>query len=116
MIQVDSKVRSISGIRTGFAGVVKSVSESGTHAKVLWETEDSSTVKIESLSEIKSRSKKESVTTTGEPQSPGIIEQILAHHKAGKSNKEIVKLGFNKSTVYRQVGEFKKKNTSSNTK
>lgn len=39
-----------------------------------------------------------------------IIEQILAHHVSGLSNKEIIALGFNKSTVGRQVGEFKKRN------
>lgn len=38
------------------------------------------------------------------------IAQIIAHHKAGKSNKEIIALGFNKSTVNRQVGEYKKAN------
>lgn len=40
----------------------------------------------------------------------GLIEQILNHHRAGLSNKEIIALGFNKSTVARQVGEYKKRN------
>ncbi len=38
------------------------------------------------------------------------IQQILALHKDGKTNKEIVAMGFNQSTVNRQVGEYKKKN------
>jgi hypothetical protein len=38
-----------------------------------------------------------------------IIEQILDLHKAGKSNKEIIAAGFNKSTVARQVSEYKKR-------
>lgn len=37
-----------------------------------------------------------------------IIERILALHKAGKTNKEIIAAGFNKSTVGRQVSEYKK--------
>lgn len=38
-----------------------------------------------------------------------IIEQILELHKQGKTNKEIVAAGFNKSTVNRQVSEYKKR-------
>lgn len=38
------------------------------------------------------------------------IQQIIALHKAGKSNKEIIEAGYNKSTVARQVSEYKKKN------
>lgn len=38
-----------------------------------------------------------------------IIEQIIALHKQGLSNKEIIAKGFNKSTVGRQVSEFKKR-------
>lgn len=45
----------------------------------------------------------------GEPKEGSIIHQILEHHKAGKSNKEICELGFNKSTVNRQVNEYKKR-------
>lgn len=41
-----------------------------------------------------------------------IIEQILELHKAGKSNKEIIAAGFNKSTVARQVSEYKKREGS----
>lgn len=40
------------------------------------------------------------------PHVPGKIEQILAMHKAGKTNKEIVAAGFNKSTVGIQVRKF----------
>ena len=36
------------------------------------------------------------------------IETILALHVKGYTNKEIIEAGFNKSTVYRQVGEYKK--------
>lgn len=39
-----------------------------------------------------------------------IIEQILALHQQGLSNKDIIAKGFNKSTVNRQVSEFKKRN------
>ena len=38
-----------------------------------------------------------------------IIQQIIALHVEGKSNKEIIALGFNKSTVGRQVSEYKKR-------
>lgn len=38
----------------------------------------------------------------------GKIESILMLHAKGFTNKEIVEAGFNKSTVYRQVGELKK--------
>lgn len=41
-----------------------------------------------------------------------VIAQILALHIAGKTNKEIIELGFNKSTVGRQVSEYKKKSTN----
>lgn len=37
-----------------------------------------------------------------------IIHQIIEHHKAGLTNPQIIALGFNKSTVGRQVGEYKK--------
>lgn len=43
-----------------------------------------------------------------EEKGPGKIEQILALHKAGKSNKEIVESGFNKTTVSIQVAKYKK--------
>lgn len=55
-------------------------------------------------------------TTTASPKPPppptnggSIIQEILKLHQAGKSNKEIIAMGFNKSTVGRQVGEFKKR-------
>ncbi len=38
-----------------------------------------------------------------------IIQQIIALHEKGLSNKEIIEKGFNKSTVARQVSEFKKR-------
>ena len=38
-----------------------------------------------------------------------IIEQIIELHEQGLSNKQIVEKGFNKSTVNRQVGEYKKR-------
>ncbi len=37
-----------------------------------------------------------------------IIGKILKLHKEGKTNKEIIALGYNKSTVGRQVSEYKK--------
>lgn len=40
-----------------------------------------------------------------------IIKEILALHKAGRSNKEIVEAGYNKTTVSRQVKEYKTKTT-----
>lgn len=43
-----------------------------------------------------------------EDKGPGKIEQILALHKAGKTNAEIVEKGFNKTTVSIQVSKFKK--------
>lgn len=39
----------------------------------------------------------------------GKIEQILWLHDSGLSNNEIIAKGFNKSTVGRQVGEYKKR-------
>lgn len=39
---------------------------------------------------------------------PGKIEQIIALHKKGKSNAEIVEAGFNKTTVSIQVSKYKK--------
>jgi hypothetical protein len=39
----------------------------------------------------------------------GIIQQIIEHHKQGLTNKEIIAKGFNKSTVGRQISEYKKK-------
>lgn len=50
---------------------------------------------------------------TKEPGGESIIGQIIAHHKAGLSNKQIIELGFNKSTVGRQVGEYKKRQQNS---
>lgn len=39
----------------------------------------------------------------------GKVAQIIALAAQGKSVAEIISLGFNKSTVYRQVGEWKKR-------
>lgn len=39
---------------------------------------------------------------------PGKIEQIIALHKQGLSNKEIAEKGFNKTTISIQVSKFKK--------
>lgn len=44
-----------------------------------------------------------------EPKKGSIIEQILDLHKQGKTNKEIIAMGYNKSTVGRQVSEYKKR-------
>lgn len=41
--------------------------------------------------------------------SGGKIQQILAMHDAGNSNDEIIAAGFNKSTVYRQVKEYRER-------
>lgn len=41
-----------------------------------------------------------------EVKEPGKIEQILAHHKAGKTVDEIVALGFNKTTVKIQTARY----------
>lgn len=38
----------------------------------------------------------------------GKIDQIIAFHEAGKTNAEIVDLGFNKTTVSIQVSKYKK--------
>lgn len=48
--------------------------------------------------------KKTKVVEKGE----GKIDQILALHKSGQSNAEIVEAGFNKTTVSIQVAKFKK--------
>lgn len=45
---------------------------------------------------------------TEEEKGPGKIEQILAFHKQGLSNQEIVEKGFNKTTVAIQVAKHKK--------
>lgn len=48
----------------------------------------------------------------GESESEGMeggkIDSILMLHAKGFTNSEIIEAGFNKSTVYRQVGELKK--------
>lgn len=43
------------------------------------------------------------------PGGKSIIEQILDLYKEGLSNKEIIEKGYNKSTVNRQVAEYKKR-------
>lgn len=40
------------------------------------------------------------------PRDGSIIQQIIAHHKSGKTKQEIVALGFNKNTVGIQVGRY----------
>jgi hypothetical protein len=51
--------------------------------------------------------------TRGEKKDPmfgkGIVAAILQLHEAGKSNQDIIAMGYNKSTVYRQIGEYKKR-------
>ena len=39
---------------------------------------------------------------------PGLIEQIIALHNQGLSNKEIIEKGFNKTTVSIQVSKYKR--------
>jgi hypothetical protein len=44
----------------------------------------------------------------GEEEGSGKIVTILRLHRAGYSRAEIVAAGFNRSTVYRQVGDYEK--------
>jgi len=39
-----------------------------------------------------------------------VTKQIIILYKNGKTNKEIIAMGFNKSTVARQISEYKKQN------
>lgn len=55
----------------------------------------------------KAAAKKAAAVKT-EEKGPGKIQQILALHKAGKSNAEIVEAGFNKTTVSIQVARYKR--------
>lgn len=57
---------------------------------------------------VKGAAKKAAAKT--EEKGPGKIEQIIALHKKGKSNQEIVEAGFNKTTVSIQVAKYKKEN------
>lgn len=50
----------------------------------------------------------------GEPKPGSVIAQILDLHRQGLSNKEIVEQGYNKSTVNRQVNEYKKRKANGN--
>jgi hypothetical protein len=50
----------------------------------------------------------ESAEGSGEDEGAGKIQMILKLHIAGYERSEIVKAGFNRSTVYRQVGEYEK--------
>lgn len=43
------------------------------------------------------------------PKTSSVIGQIIALHLEGKSKKDIIAAGYNKSTVNRQVGEYIKK-------
>jgi len=54
-------------------------------------------------SEVPNETKKEPADGSGK------IAQILKLHDEGKTHKEIIERGFNKSTVYRQIGEYKKR-------
>ncbi len=56
----------------------------------------------------KAATKAAAAAKEGEVKGPGKIEQIIALHVAGKSNKEIVEAGFNKTTVSIQVSKYKK--------
>jgi hypothetical protein len=54
--------------------------------------------------------RKTDTATKGDPASgTGKVAQIIALAEEGKSTAEIIELGFNKSTVYRQVSEWKKR-------
>jgi hypothetical protein len=68
--------------------------------------EDSKKTKVVTTVKVKENTKTQA---KGEPKTGSIIQQIIEHHKKGLSNKEIVELGFNKSTVNRQVSEYKKR-------
>jgi hypothetical protein len=46
----------------------------------------------------------------------GKVAQIIALAEQGKSTAEIIEMGFNKSTVYRQVSEWKKRTATSKEK
>lgn len=56
----------------------------------------------------------ENAAAEAEARQPGKIEQILQLHKEGKSNKEIVAAGFNKTTVSIQVAKYKKSQEAAN--
>jgi hypothetical protein len=49
------------------------------------------------------------------PEGEGKIVKILRLHRAGYTRSEIVKAGFNRSTVYRQVGDFERWRTAPQT-
>lgn len=55
------------------------------------------------------KTEQEPATETPPAGGSNITAQIVALHKQGLSNAEIVAKGFNKSTVARQVGEYKKR-------
>ena len=62
--------------------------------------------------EVKKEGKQKPVKKNDSPPIPrdrGIVAQIIELYKSGKTNKEIVDLGFNRNTVARQVSEFKKR-------
>lgn len=54
--------------------------------------------------------------TTNEGKGTGIVAQIIELAEQGKSVGEIIEMGYNKSTVYRQVGEWKKRSKASTVK
>jgi hypothetical protein len=58
--------------------------------------------------------KTDTTASKGDPASgTGKVAQIIALAEEGKSTAEIIELGFNKSTVYRQVSEWKKRKAES---
>lgn len=63
--------------------------------------------------------KRQSTNSTGKSdpaEGTGIVAQIIAHAESGKSTKEIIELGYNKSTVYRQYSEWKKRKAAAREK
>ena len=80
------------------------IKEAPKRAKVIVE-EGEETFEDRLAKEVKQVVKQKSVSVPG---AGSIIDQILTHYKAGKTRAEIVALGFNKSTVARQCGEYEK--------
>jgi hypothetical protein len=60
---------------------------------------------------------KKATTGTKDPgNGTGKVAQIIALAEQGKSTAEIIEMGFNKSTVYRQVSEWKKRTATTKEK
>lgn len=51
---------------------------------------------------------KKTATKSANKGGKGLIEQIIALHKKGKTNVEIAEAGFNKTTVSIQVAKYKR--------